>query len=311
METLWPLLRRLQTNSSHAKFRRPLLEAILDGAQSPEELVDHLLQTDLDFASLLEGATESPSLVLQEFDRLVTQGVHCLTPASPEYPTQWLQCEDPPLTITVRGSLSALTTPSLAVVGSREPSSESQQWMEQELLQFCRTMKVPLVSGGARGIDQKAHSVALRASVPTVAFLPSGLESPYPADFKRWFPAILEGGGAIVSEYPAQMAMRKPHFHHRNRLIAASGRMVLIVEARIRSGTLITATRAAEIGRPLLTIPGHPSDPRFAGCLELLAEGATQVRQSSDLILFWQTECDRSFLEEPPLVAQAAVIPHI
>ncbi|MBX3041558.1 MAG: DNA-protecting protein DprA [Bdellovibrionaceae bacterium] len=220
----------------------------------------------------------------------LAKGWHLLTPMDAEYPAKLLKGMDPPLALTVAGNPEVLQEPALAVVGSREPTQDSLTWMERELGAFCRRNRVVIVSGGARGIDQKAHSVALRNSCPTVAFLPSGLDEVYPSDFSAWTQSIIEGGGAVLSEYPNSHRMRRQNFHQRNRLIAAQAEATLIVEARPRSGTLITATRAAEIGRALWVVPAHPGHLSFGGNLQLLAEGGCMVRQNEDLTLFWQTE---------------------
>lgn len=289
---LWIRLRRLQKHPGHVTYRGLLQSALLEGVSCWARLVERFAESGIDLRGLENSTPEPLDVVQAEAERLHRLGATLLTPASPEYPATWLAAGDPALTLTVRGHLSALSSPSLAVVGSREPSSESLRWMETELATFCRTSKAVIVSGGARGIDQKAHAVALRAGSPTIMFLPSGLEVPYPADISRWFNAVFDGGGAVVSEYPAAARMRKEHFHQRNRLIAAAARAVLIIEARERSGTLITAARAAEIGRPLWTLPGHPGDVRFAGNLGLLKEQATMICQSEDLLGFWSSEQD-------------------
>lgn len=300
-DLLWIRLRRLQANRSHLPFRPRLLDLLREGRLEWAEWRERFADDGLDLETLWRDCPETEGEVLNEARRLDRAGIRRLTPADPDFPEAWLATADPPLTLTVLGAAHALTAPALAVVGSREPAPESLAWLESELSLFCRDTRAVIVSGGARGIDQKAHSVALRSGSPTVALLPSGLEVPYPADFRRWFHAILDGGGAVVSEYPAAMMMRKPHFHHRNRLIAAAGRLVLIVEARVRSGTMITATRAAEIGRPLLVLPAHPRQPTFSGNLQLLAEGATMVRQNEDLTLFWQAESDDKDAFQLPL----------
>lgn len=291
-QELWFRLRRLQTHSHHLVYR-PLLLSLLEGGPPGMDwghFLDLARERGCPVEELESGAPEPAEISRFESRRLLAQGFHLLTPSHPDYPESFRRSIDPPLTLTVRGNLQTLSLPGLAVVGTREPTMDSLHWMESELGAFCREQRVPIFSGGARGIDQKAHSVALRHGSATVVFLPSGIENAYPADIVKWFKPILEGGGAIVSEYPAREVMRKAHFHQRNRLIAAAGVATLVVEAKIRSGTLITAMRAAEIGRPLLALPGHPLNPHFGGNLQLLAEGATMVRQSEDLTLFWQAE---------------------
>lgn len=227
-------------------------------------------------------------------------GIQLLCYGSEDYPTDCYRMDDPPFTLSYWGSpawktqRSSLAT--LSVVGSREPQRESLEWLEQDFAPFVEKERVCIVSGGARGVDQKSHSVALRKKVSTVVVLPSGLGEFYPATLKEWITPVLSGGGAFVSEYDFQQRMHKHLFHHRNRLIAALGRATLIVEARRRSGTLITAQQAAQLGRAVWVVPGHPRDPHFQGSLDLLSEGAQVIRDAQDLTMFFHSElCQEKF----------------
>ncbi|MEN0058951.1 MAG: DNA-processing protein DprA, partial [Bdellovibrio sp.] len=178
----------------------------------------------------------------------------------------------------------------LSVVGSREPCYDSLQWMEKELSAFCEEKKPLIVSGGARGVDQKSHGVALRKKHPTVVVLPSGLENMYPGTLLEWVKPVLDSGGCFLSEYAFTQRMHKYLFHHRNRLIAALGEATLLVEARRRSGTLMTANQAVQMGRPVWVVPGHPHDVHFSGSLDLLSEGALMVRDAQDLSMYFGVE---------------------
>lgn len=206
------------------------------------------------------------------------------------YPASCYLMMDPPLTLSYIGAPAWLSEKNLAVVGSREPCFESVQWMEKEFAPFCEQERICVVSGGARGIDQKSHSVALRKGLPTIAVLPSGLESIYPESLKEWIEPIINNGGCLLSEYAYEQKMHKHLFHHRNRLIAALGKATLLVEARKRSGTLITAQQSLNLGRPVWIVPGHPLDPHFAGSLDLLMEGAQAVRDAQDLSMMMKAE---------------------
>lgn len=279
---------RWQEQTGH-RAARPLVQRLLEnfGGESEMDVLARLADVDPLFAEV--SRTRDP-LLERSLETWRERGARFVVLGREGYPHALSECADPPLTLSLWGDPGALSGRALSVVGTREPAMRSLAWMDRELWAFCRRTRVPLVSGGARGVDQKAHAVALRAGVPTAVFLPSGLERFYPRELEAWARPVLEGGGVFVSEYPLGTEMRKPHFHHRNRLIAAAGRMVLIIEARAKGGTLLTAARAAETGRPLLVIPAHPDEERFAGNLTLLSEGATLVRQSEDLTLFWQAE---------------------
>ncbi|MNT07690.1 hypothetical protein D3C72_1424050 [compost metagenome] len=225
------------------------------------------------------------------------------------YPKSCYFMQEPPLTLSYLGSAAWLTQRSLAVVGSREPVSASLTWMEKELLAFCSQEQACIVSGGARGVDQKAHGIAVRLGCPTIVVVPSGLGALYPASLQEWIRPILEAGGAIVSEYDHSQKMHKYLFHHRNRLIAGFGAGTLLVEARRRSGTLITAHQTLQLGRSLGVVPGHPLDPNFGGSIDLLTEGAVLIRDSQDLSLFFRSELKEDFFTEAGLGSRER-LPH-
>lgn len=243
---------------------------------------------------VLEASHQLLDSVAEQILRYKLESVQFVVYGEEHYPSQCYLMADPPLVLSYWGSPAWLMERSLSVVGSREPSSESLRWMEKELSSFCESTQPLIVSGGARGIDQKAHGVALRKSCPTVVVLPSGLGEMYPDSLKEWIRPILDGGGCFLSEYDFSQKMQRHLFHHRNRLIAALGAATLLVEAKRRSGTLITAQQAVQLGRPVWVVPGHPQDPHFAGCLDLLSEGATLIRDAQDLSMFFHSELTES-----------------
>lgn len=255
------------------------------------EQIKKSLQSQLPevFWSLLVGESLFDSLLKIHSQQLM-QGVQFVVYGHELYPASCYLMADPPLCLSFLGAPAWLAERSLSVVGSREPSAESLRWMESELSQFCETERALIVSGGARGVDQKAHGVALRKGCPTVVVLPSGLGELYPSSLQDWVRPVLDGGGCFVSEYDFGQKMHKHLFHHRNRLIAALGAVTLLVEAKRRSGTLITAHQAAQMGRAVCVVPGHPQDPHFAGCLDLLSEGAIMIRDAQDLSMFFHSE---------------------
>lgn len=238
-------------------------------------------------------------------------GIQLICFAENDYPTECYRMEDPPLTLSYWGEPAWKKGPALAVVGSREPQRESLEWMEQDLAPFIEKEKICIVSGGARGVDQKSHSIALRKKVPTLVILPSGLGEFYPSNLKEWVQPVFSVGGAFVSEYDYQQRMHKHLFHHRNRLIAALGRASLIVEARKRSGTLITAQQAAQLGRPVWVVPGHPRDPNFQGSLDLLSEGAQLVRDAQDLSMFFHSELESEKLSPVQIGVDLELSPYM
>lgn len=226
-------------------------------------------------------------------DMLEKEGISWMHPLSPQYPPYLLQISDPPVFLNYRGSPAWLKHQCLSVVGSREPSQIGVSWLEEHLRTFLKTVPRVIVSGAARGIDQAAHSVALRSGRPTIAFLPSGLDNYYPNDFKYWMPEIIETGGAVISEYLPDEAMRSRHFHRRNRLIVGLSQLLLVVEAKRRSGSRMSAGLALNFGRDVAVVPGSPLDPQYGGNLDMLYEGAFLVRDATDLKFLVTNEIHR------------------
>jgi DNA processing protein len=217
-------------------------------------------------------------------DWILKRGGRITFPGQEDYPPGLLDLEDPPLFLSYLGKPVWQSSKMLSVVGSREATKTSLTWMELELPALANR-GICLCSGGARGIDQRAHAISLRSGKPTIAFLPSGLGAPYPESFSDWIHPIIEAGGAVVSELAPSESMMKHYFLKRNRMIATISAVTLVVEARRQSGTMITAREAAANSRTLAVVPGHPSDPKWTGNLDLILNGAVMVRDQWDLVL--------------------------
>lgn len=200
---------------------------------------------------------------------------------SSHYPLALRDLADAPPVLSVDGALDFDSAPVLAVVGARHSSVASESWMRRFLPAIAHHCII--VSGGARGIDELAHAIAVGESRPTAVVLPTGLLRPYPNEWRMKRESVLKAGGAFISEYPPDTEIRSWHFEKRNRLIAALADVVLVVEARSRSGTAITARHAMNLGRGIATLPWFPTDPRGEFCNELLSRGAAPIRDSSDL----------------------------
>lgn len=205
------------------------------------------------------------------------------------FPQQLRLLRDPPWTLTLVGSQDVLKKKTLSIVGSREPNEESIDWLNRELGTWPQRGWV-FASGGARGIDQIAHRICLRQQQPTIVFLPSGIQQIYPHSLQGWKDQIIFSGGCLVSEFPDDFSMRKYAFSFRNRLIAALGAGLLVVEAGEKSGSVMTGRIALEMGRPVFVIPGHPCQDRFRGSLELMRLGAQWIENAQDLNLFLSAE---------------------
>jgi DNA processing protein len=219
----------------------------------------------------------------EELNVLKNRGAHITCPVDTDYPQSLLQILDPPICLTYLGSPTWNCHPTLSVVGTRDPSQEAKQWLEDVLLEFLKENGATIVSGAARGVDQEAHKLALRRKRPTLALLPSGLGEIYPVEFRRTVDEVLNHGGALVSEYSINARMQKSYFHERNRLISGLSAVTLVVQAKIRSGSLITAHHAIRQGRTVAVVPWSPLDPYSTGTNQLLYDGASIVRDCSDL----------------------------
>lgn len=216
-------------------------------------------------------------------DRAREKSLHCALFGRSQYPQGFYDLRSPPPVITWIGSNQWQWGGHLAIVGSREISDESRQWLEFFLPQVLNRFPLMLLSGGARGTDQVAHGICLRAGGLTACFLPSGLDNPYPQSIQGWIQPMVEAGGAIVSPFAPWKGMQKHHFHLRNHLIANLSGVVLAVDGRRRSGTMITARAALEQGRAVAILPQHPIHSQGLGGLDLLFDGATPLRDDIDL----------------------------
>ena len=219
----------------------------------------------------------------------------------PGYPHRLRAIYDPPSILFVTGDPQAFQgVATLAIVGARRASqhgTEMAQRLGAELVQAG----VAVISGLAYGIDGVAHRGALAGHGKTVAVLASGSDKITPAAHTTLAHEIVAGGGALVSEYPPGTEAQRGHFPARNRIVSGLADGVVVVEAGVRSGALITAEFALEQGRTVFAVPGRPSDATAAGALELLREGAAMVVGSDDVLeeLGWVRT--RSAAAVPPL----------
>jgi len=181
----------------------------------------------------------------------------------------------------VRGALDVLMRPMIAVVGSRNASGAGLKFAGH-LSRDLGEAGFVIASGLARGIDQAAHRASIDSG--TVAMLAGGHDKVYPPEHEDLLAAIIETGGAAISEMPLGHVPRARDFPRRNRLISGAALGVVVVEAALRSGSLITARIAAEQGREVFAVPGSPLDPRAAGTNDLIKQGATLTTEASDVI---------------------------
>lgn len=207
-------------------------------------------------------------------------GAEPLFTIEPGFPTALASIDLPPPMVYVKGRRELLTSPMVAIVGSREASAAGIKVARMFAGDLGRAGLV-IVSGLARGIDRAAHEASLATG--TVAVLAGGIDIVYPPEHAG-LQARIGTEGCLVSEMPPGFEPRAREFPRRNRIVSGISRGVLIVEAARRSGTLITARMAGEQGREVFAVPGHPLDPRAEGTNRLIKTGATLVTEPGDVL---------------------------
>lgn len=222
-----------------------------------------------------------------------------VTLADADYPRALLDLNDAPILLYGEGRRELLGQPGVAIVGSRNATRQGAENAARFAGHLGRS-GLSIVSGLAGGIDSAAHRGALEAGCATVALLGTGPDIVYPAGNRR-LAAQLAGAGLLLSEYPVGVPPLRGNFPRRNRLIAALARGVLVVEAASRSGSLITAHLAAELGREVCAIPGSIHSPLSHGCHKLIREGARLVESAQDVLdeLAWGTGRSRAPASPP------------
>jgi len=207
-------------------------------------------------------------------------GVHLVSPGEDGYPPRLAVLDDAPPLLGVRGLRDVLMRPMIAIVGSRNASAAGLKFAGS-LARDLSDAGFVIVSGLARGIDQAAHRASINGG--TVAMLAGGHDKVYPPEHGDLLTAIIATGAAI-SEMPLGHVPRARDFPRRNRLISGAALGVAVVEAALRSGSLITARMAAEQGREVFAVPGSPLDRRAAGTNDLIKQGATLITEASEII---------------------------
>lgn len=218
-----------------------------------------------------------------ELARAADTGTVLVTLADAAYPKLLKTLHSPPLVLYVRGSVEALDTPCAAMVGTRAPTQYGREVARRFGFQLAQA-GVTVVSGLARGIDTESHQAALRAKGRTIAVIGSALDELYPPENRGLAETIAASGGAVISEYPFGRRPDRQTFPMRNRIVSGLSRAVLVVEAGVTSGTLITARHALEQGRSVLAVPGRIDNPEALGCHRLLKQGARLAECLDDVL---------------------------
>ena len=262
--------------------------------------------------ALSGGLTRSPRIppvaeAEAELEAAAAAGARFVAVGEPDYPPVLRNMDYPPPLLAVRGNAAVFSLPPVAIVGARNASLAGIK-MARMLASDLGREGYGVISGLARGIDTAAHEGSLATG--TVAVLAGGLDQPYPAENIELCNAIAERG-AVVSEMPFGWEPRAQDFPRRNRIIAGLSLGLVVVEAAKRSGSLISARLAGEMGRLVFAVPGSPLDPRAAGANGLLKDGATLVTEVGDVTaaiapLIGRSEPQAETLDEPPDFTAAA-----
>ena len=218
-----------------------------------------------------------------ELDRIREFGATLITQESPSYPKPLREIHAPPIVLYVWGELQERDHHAIGIIGARRTThygTESAKKLAYQLAYAGLTV----ISGLARGIDTAAHQGALAAKGRTIAVIGSGLSKLYPPENRGLAEKIRDGNGAIVSEFSMEIEPDRQTFPMRNRIIAGWSHGVLVVEAGLNSGALITASQALEQGRSVYAVPGHINAPSAFGSNRLIQQGAKLVMDASDIL---------------------------
>lgn len=249
-----------------AKDIKNILESVED--------IDEVLENK-DFTAKKAGHID------KELELIEKEGITCLDIFDPDYPYLLRQIANPPLVLYIKGDKSVLSKASIAIVGSRRSTAYGNNMAADFSYQLsCRGLVI--VSGLAKGIDTAAHKAAIKKG-KSIAVLGSGLLDIYPRENIKLAQAISEQG-AIVSEFPLSKKPLSENFPRRNRIVSGISLGVLIVEAALRSGALITARLACEQNREVFAMPGNVDSDSSGGTNKLIQEGAKLVCKLEDIL---------------------------
>ena len=205
-------------------------------------------------------------------------GVQIITLADKEYPDELRNIYDPPLCLYVRGKLPSFTRNAVAIVGSRKMSMYGER-MTKTFAQDAVNQGFIVVSGLAFGVDYVAHKAVVDADGITVAVLGGGLMQIHPREHIPLAREIIQKGGAVISEFPMDFPVSRTSFPRRNRIVSALSSAVIVIEAGLDSGALITANIALEQGKEVFAVPGNADNPQAKGCHKLIRESAANLAE--------------------------------
>ena len=235
-----------------------------------EKLVENLLNE------------ETKSILDKHIEYMNRNSIDIISIKDKEYPDILRRIYDPPISLYIKGNKSILNNKSIAIVGCREVSDYGKKAAKYFSYNLAK-QNINIVSGLAKGVDSYAHIGTLSTDGKTIAVVGNGLDTVYPAENLYLANKIIENGGAIISEYPLGTKPEKMNFPARNRIISGMSKGIIVIEAKEKSGTLLTVDFALEQGRDVYVVPGNINSINSVGTNELIKQGAKLITTYKDI----------------------------
>lgn len=231
---------------------------------------------------------------LETYEKLSERGIRFVTPLDAEYPERLLHIHGYPMGLYVRGELPDPNLPAAAIVGARGCSEYGSQ-LAETFAEMLAGERVQIISGLALGIDGAAHKGALKAGADTFGVLGCGVNICYPSAHYKLYGQMITHGG-IISEFPLDAGPLRAHFPMRNRIISGLSDVILVVEAKEKSGSLITAELGLEQGKEIFAVPGRVTDHLSGGCNRLIQQGAHMAISPNDILEYLGVKCRKRLI---------------
>lgn len=261
------LLKYKEPKNIYKLEKKELIENNKIGEKTAEIILDENIRLKLD-------------RYLKEMEK---NKIDIITIKDKEYPNILKEIEDFPLMLYIKGNKNILNNKNIAIIGCRECTEYGRKAAVYFSYNLAKE-NITIVSGLAKGIDTYSHIGALKAGGKTIAVLGNGLDIIYPKQNEKIYEKIVKFGGAIIAEYPLGTKPEKNNFPERNRIISGMSKGVLIIEAKEKSGTIITADFALDQGRDVFAVPGNINSVNSVGTNRLIKEGATPVTNFRDVL---------------------------
>ncbi len=264
-------------------------QKLLNQLKTPEQIYKATKQELTKIEGIGEQTAEqilNPNIkqeIQKHIEYLEQHKIQILTIQDTEYPKQLKEIYDYPITLYIKGNIEAIKQQHIAIIGSREATNYGIKATKYFAYNLAQNGKC-IISGLAKGIDSYAHIGAIEAKGKTIAILGNGLHTIYPTENKELANQIIKKGGAIITEYPIGTKPNKMNFPARNRIISGLSESLLVIEAKEKSGTLITTDFALEQGREVYAMPGNINSPNSIGTNDLIKQGAKPATNYHDLL---------------------------